>query len=168
MSLLRLAYHEAAHGLVARDLQRPVELISLLEPDYGGATKTGAPIAGDRTPEALEQGLLIVLAGEIGESYAPIGPHVPDAEAHAETNGGARGAPASSAPARTGPSDEEIVEHYRAELGDGVVERARMLAAHLVDRKHATGRLELVADRLLLSGVLTGEELERLLSAPAA
>jgi hypothetical protein len=51
-------------------------------------------------------------------------------------------------------------------LGPEAVERAHEFAAELVERKHVIGRLEQLADELLLRGHLTGDDLERLLEAP--
>lgn len=159
MSLLQMSYHEAAHALIARSLGRPVEVVSILA-EGGGVTATAGPIAGDRSPEALEQALVIVFAGDVGSAYAPRSGN-PDIAAAAGANGG--GVVPTEGDAY-GPTDAEIIERYRADLGDEAIERARALAVELVDRMAVLGVLERVADRLYLSGLLTADDLERLVA----
>jgi len=161
---LRACYHEVGHALVTRALGRRVELIAAC-PD-GGVTRQ-APLAADASPEEIERGLVAAFAGEIAEGYAP---PAPSALEVADWNGGealVAGLLALRDVEPERPSDEDAIEHYRQKIGDEAVERARMLSVELVGRLHDLGRLEAVADRLYLVGVLTGDDLETLLDAPA-
>ena len=165
-SSVRLNYHEAGHALIARALGRPLDLVAL-GPD-GGMIKATSPLAGEGSPEALEESLVVTFAGEIAERYAPSSPLSMSAALHADSNGGpdpfAGLLTTSEHELTEQPSDDELVEHYRARLGDEVIERARALAVELVDRKAVLGDLELVADRLLLAGLLTSDDLDRILA----
>ena len=59
-----------------------------------------------------------------------------------------------------------MLAHYTERIGPEAVEKARTLAAELVERAHVVGYLEKVADELLWRTTLTGDDLEALL-APA-
>jgi hypothetical protein len=172
--VIEACYHEAGHALVARAVGRPLELVAVSVD--GGLTKTAGPLAADRTDEELEKALTVILAGEAAERYAPTAPSGSAAAAQAaDSNGGGGGGDAYSdglvammtARADDGPTDAEVVARYREDLGDEAFERAWRLAHELVDRKAVLGQLELVADRLYLHGVLTSDDLDRIL-APAA
>jgi hypothetical protein len=167
MSLVRAAFHESAHALLSRDFRRPLELVAI-SPD-GGVTKASAPFAGDGSDEELERAVVLVLAGEIGATYAPAAPLNVEAASHAGTNGGPDpyAGLLATAGLPDGPSDHDVVERAREILGDEAIERARALAVELVERKATTGILQRLADELLWRGALTGDELERIL-APAA
>jgi hypothetical protein len=154
---------------VARDFGREVVELAV-GVDGTGIVRTAGPLAGDGSPKQLEQAVTIVLAGEVGASYAPRTPLSPSALAHAHTNGGDAIAASLLAMdgAEDGQLDDEVIAQAREILGEEAIERARTLAVELIERKSVTGVLELVADRLLLHGALSGDDLERILDAPAA
>jgi hypothetical protein len=162
---LRIAYHEAGHALVARSLGRRVDSVSLA-PDRGGAMR-GEPLGPDATDEELERALVVVFAGSEAERYAPSGP---DPARNGDDPWFSDGEMAAMAlnekSEEKRPSDEDVIAHYTARIGAEAVERARELAAELVDRLAALGRLELLADELLWRSHLTGGDVERLLETP--
>ena len=168
MSTLALAFEEAGHALVSLAYGREIDTLAI-SPD-GGLMKTSGPIAGDGSEEELRRSLVITFAGPIARAYAPPSPH-PDALEKATSNGSTalvRGLLAASEhkPAEQ-PSDCEIIEHYRERLGDETIEQARLLAIELVDRLHAVGKLERLADELYWRGEIRGDDLGRILDAPA-
>ena len=110
---------------------------------------------------------MILFAGEVAEAYAPLGPHVPDAQAHADSNGGDAIPLAGVATIRAeGPHDDEVVEHFRNLVDDETIERCRALAVEFIERDSvpAINRLETVADALFLHGYLSGDDLEAILA----
>jgi hypothetical protein len=171
---LALAYHESGHALVGLAQGRELDLVAVSLD--GGITRWAEPLAGDRTPEALERGLVVLFAGQVAESYAPSSPH-PDAIQRASLNGGYRLAdpyailddldPDVPEPGPAGgPEDDEIIQRFLEELDDETTEdRAKTLAVELIERKHIVGHLELLADRLYLSGRLTGDDVKAILYA---
>jgi hypothetical protein len=166
MSSLRLAYHESGHALIARDLGRRVESVAI-SPDGGAVHEE--PLAPNGTPEEIERGLVVVFAGLAAQNYAPPGPISPAALEKADSNGGiVPGLVAlRDVDFQATPSDDDVVEHYRERIGDEAVERAKVLAYQLVDRKYLIGQLQQIADELLWRGVLSGDDLEKLLASPA-
>ena len=64
------------------------------------------------------------------------------------------------------PSDD-VIEHFTKRLGPEEVDDARAFAAEIVEREYRVGRLEQLADELLWRTSLTGDDVERLLRAPA-
>lgn len=161
---LLTAYHEAAHVLAARFLGRSVESVSLA---FASGVVQQEPLKPDATDEEIKHGLVVVLAGSAAERYAPAGPAP-------EQNGGDPWFTESELAAMDAvdgqaerPSDEDVIEHYRARIGDEAIEDARDFAAEIVERMYRSGRLESLADEILFRGHLTGDDIERLLGAPA-
>lgn len=158
------AYHEAAHALVALSLGRRIESVSL---GPGGGMLRGEPLAPDATDEEIELGLTVVFAGSEAERYAPSGPDPQRNGDDPYFTSGELAAMALKDESGDVPSDEDVIRHYTERLGEEAIERARSLAAELVEREAAIGRLELLADELLWRNHLTGDDIERLLGAPA-
>jgi ATP-dependent Zn protease len=163
VSTLVAAYHEAAHALVARALRQPVESVTV-SPIGTGVLHT-SPLPPDASDEEIARRLTIVLAGKEGERHAP--------RLTAEQNGADRWFTVAELEALVAeddlqelPSDEDVLAHYSERIGAEAVEKARTLAAELVERAYVVGYLEKVADELLWRTTLTGDDLERLL-APA-
>ncbi len=158
---LRSCYHESAHALVARGLKRRFESVGL---DRNGGAMRGEPLPPNASAEEIERALIVIFAGREGEKYVPEfarghdGPWLTPGEMVAldtEPDGDGR------------PSDAEIIEHYRAIIGDEAVTRAQETAEELVERKWRVGHLERLADELMLHGALTASEIEALLAVPA-
>ena len=166
---VKCAWHEAAHVVVAVRLGRHVESVSL-DPATGAGVTVAEPLAPDASPAEIERALVVALAGREGERW------VPELPSRASENG--RDDPYFSAQELAAmvateesaerPTDEEAVEHYRKSIGDEAIERARTLAAELVERSAVVGQLEVVADALLLHAHLDARDLEAILDAPAS
>lgn len=127
----------------------------------------GESLAPEATDEELERGLVVVFAGQEAERYAPSGP---DPNRNGDDPYFTEGELAYLAlkdESGEVPSDVDVITHYTERLGEEAVERARSLAAELVERMHVLGKLERLADELLWRNHLTGEDVERLLEAPA-
>jgi hypothetical protein len=155
---VRTAYHEAGHALVARDLGRRVDSISV---GVGGGFLRQEPLAPNGTDEEIERALVIIFAGAEAEKHAPDVPWQGNGGDPWLTDGELA---ILAARDENPPSDEAAIEHYTERIGAEAVERARELAAELVERMHAIGRLERLADELLFRGHLTGDDVERLLA----
>ena len=160
--LVRMAYHEAGHVLVARQMGRRVESVSV---SLNGGTTRGDPLPPDASPAEIEQSLVVVFAGRFAERHAPPELFVPTAwsdpyftpgEAEAEhlaaTNGEAER-----------PTDDDVVAHYADRVGAEAVERAQALAEELVWRADGLGDLERLANELMRRNHLGGAEVEQLL-----
>jgi hypothetical protein len=169
--LQRTAYHEAAHALICRQLDRPIDSVSLA-PCGNGLAASGVPLAGDRSPEEIEAGLVIVFAGSFAERYAPT--LVASAgNGHSEADPiwlevGELAALSHIAEAAEGPTDSEFIDRFGEEIGPEAVERAQTLAEELIEREAAIGRLALLAAKLLERSHLSGDEIELILKEAAA
>jgi ATP-dependent Zn protease len=157
---VRLAYHEAGHALVARSLGRRVESVSL---SLKGGLVRQEPLESGATDEEIERALVVVFAGCEAEQYAPFGPDPKRNGDDPYFTDGELAAMALGDESGDVPSDEDVVAHYTERIGEEATERARSLAAELVERKHAIGQLKLLADELLWRNHMTGEDVERLL-----
>jgi len=159
----RVAWHEAAHVLIARRVGVPVLSVSLSA--FSAGTMHSTPIGPDPSPVEIERRLTVVLAGELAEGYAPAAsangrepesddPWFSDAETLAQLHIG---------DAHAGPRDADVVAHYEPRIGAEAVARARAFAAEFVSCEAATGRLEKVATALLRRQHLDAAEIDSLI-----
>jgi len=166
-SRVRAAWHESGHAAVCRFLGIPIELLAI-GPD-GGVTKTAEPSGGDRSEEAVEKALVVALGGVLAEAYVPSLQTL--GAARFERNGGDHDPYAgfletALAASAEHPTDEDIVQTLRERLGEEAYRRCHDLAAEIVDRAEAVGRLGALADELIWRGELSGGDLEAILDAP--
>ena len=158
---LRLAFHEAGHALAANFLGRRVESVQI---GPGGGVVRQEPLQAEATDEEIKRGLVVVFAGVEAERYAP--PQERDEDNPWLTP--QEMATLDAEPVVSdAPSDEDVIDHFTKRLGPEEVEDARAFAAEIVERQYRVGRLEQLADELLWRPSLTGEDIERLLRAPA-
>ena len=158
------AWHEAGHALVARALGRRVESVSI---GMRGGSMRQEPLPPDASDEEIESALVVVLAGAEAERLAPAGPAPERNGDDPWLSDGELAAIAAEDSSGDRVSDEDVIARFAERIGEEAIERARELAAELVLRYAALGRLEQLADEILFRSHLTGDDLDRLLGAPA-
>jgi hypothetical protein len=65
----RVAYHEAGHAIAARALGIPIIAVSVSPFGAGGHCQL-EPLAGEPSPDDLEDALVITLCGELAEGHS--------------------------------------------------------------------------------------------------
>lgn len=160
----RVAYHEAAHALIALAFGRKVDTVSA---SFVGGSVLEEQFAPNGSEEEIRRSLVVTFAGEEGERYAPADTGGAPAEWNGGLSVGQLEALASVQRNRENalPSDEEVVAHYSERIGAEAVEECRRLAVELVARKAAIGTLQRLADELMWRGTIDGDDLERLLAS---
>jgi hypothetical protein len=121
------------------------------------------PLPPDATDDEIKQGLVVVFAGQEAERYAPRERNDDDPWLTPQELAMLDAEPV----VLDAPTDEAVVEHFTERLGAEEIEDARDFAAEIMERHWRVGRLGQLADELLWRTSLTGEDVERLLRAPA-
>ena len=125
------------------------------------------PLPPDASDEEIESTLVVVLAGAEAERLRT-GRSCPERNSDDPwLSDGELAAIAAEDSSGDRVSDEDVIARFAERIGEEAIERAREFAAELVLRYAALGRLEQLADEILFRSHLTGDDLDRLLGAPA-